>query len=220
MTAPTYSLSASCIVPGVVASFAFDDATTVTLTATAAIFGSSMIGKKIVVAGSTSAGNDGTFVITKVTSTTVITYENASGVTEDGAAESATTLKVHNLRVGDPFELSLLVDSTSATYNVQVFEIGKAAPQNFAISPPNIQGSTAGAGMKQVTTGFSDPASNINVPAPVTVATGATQTFVVPVVPMSKTEVQNTYTISLQPKVKNVTSGAFEAVNTTISVIF
>lgn len=59
--------------------------TTVTLTDTAGAFTADMVGREITIAGATSAGNDGTFVVTSRISATQITYENAAGVTEAGA---------------------------------------------------------------------------------------------------------------------------------------
>jgi len=59
--------------------------TTVTLTSNEALFTADMVGREITIAGATSGGNDGTFVITSYISTTQVTYENAAGVTEAGA---------------------------------------------------------------------------------------------------------------------------------------
>lgn len=58
---------------------------TVTLTAGESVFTAAHVGKAITVAGATSGGNDGTFVITSYIGPTQVTYENASGVTEAGA---------------------------------------------------------------------------------------------------------------------------------------
>jgi len=44
-----------------------------------------MVGREITIAGATTPGNDGTFVITSYISTTQVTYENAGGATEAGA---------------------------------------------------------------------------------------------------------------------------------------
>jgi len=46
-------------------------------------FDQGMVGKEMRLSGSTSAGNDGTFSIKEVLSDHVVTWENASGVTED-----------------------------------------------------------------------------------------------------------------------------------------
>lgn len=46
-------------------------------------FNQGMVGKDMRMSGSTSAGNDGTFKIKEVLSANVVTWENATGVTED-----------------------------------------------------------------------------------------------------------------------------------------
>jgi len=45
-----------------------------------------IVGEKVVITGSTSAANDGTFVVTKIVSTLSFTYINAAGVAESGLA--------------------------------------------------------------------------------------------------------------------------------------
>lgn len=62
-------------------SFAFSTPT-VTLTDAGATWTSADIGRYITIAGSTSPGNDGTFLIESVPSGTTLTYSNTSGVTE------------------------------------------------------------------------------------------------------------------------------------------
>jgi len=62
-------------------SFAFASPT-VTLTDSAGDFTADMVGRAITISGSTSPGNDGTFIITSRISSTQITYDNASGVAE------------------------------------------------------------------------------------------------------------------------------------------
>lgn len=62
-------------------SFAFSSPT-VTLTDAGASWTSADIGRFITIAGSTSPGNDGTFMIESVPSGTTLTYTNATGVTE------------------------------------------------------------------------------------------------------------------------------------------
>jgi hypothetical protein len=66
---------------GTTDNFAFA-AGTVTLTDNEALFTPEMVGREITVAGATSAGNDGTFVVASYISATQITYANASGVSE------------------------------------------------------------------------------------------------------------------------------------------
>jgi hypothetical protein len=56
--------------------------TTMTLTDAAGAWREEHVGKNITIAGSTSAGNDGTFAVTKVLSPTQVQYVNAAGVTE------------------------------------------------------------------------------------------------------------------------------------------
>jgi hypothetical protein len=75
-------------------SFAFSGVV-ITLTDAAALFTTDLVGKLITIAGATSGGNDGTFVITDVPSTTTLTYVNASGVAEAFPG----TWTIHNLRV-------------------------------------------------------------------------------------------------------------------------
>jgi len=58
---------------------------TITLTANESIFTADMVGKEITIAGATTGGNDGTFIITSRISATQVTYENAGGATEAGA---------------------------------------------------------------------------------------------------------------------------------------
>lgn len=53
-----------------------------TLTDAAGLFDASMVGKSIVIAGSTTGGNDGTFTILTVPGPTSVTYSNASGAAE------------------------------------------------------------------------------------------------------------------------------------------
>lgn len=53
-----------------------------TLTDAAGLFDSSMVGKSITIAGSTTPGNDGTFTILTVPGATSVTYSNASGAAE------------------------------------------------------------------------------------------------------------------------------------------
>lgn len=69
------------------AAFTFSSPT-VTLTDSGAAFTASLIGNFITIAGATSGGNNGTFVVTGVPSGTTIEYENAAGVAE--AQGSAT----------------------------------------------------------------------------------------------------------------------------------
>ena len=66
------------------------DGTEVTLEVSGAAFTQNMVGSSVVNASATSAGNDGTFVITSVIDAENLTYENASGVSEAGAG--TTTL--------------------------------------------------------------------------------------------------------------------------------
>jgi hypothetical protein len=73
--------------------------TTVTLTDSAGEFTADMVGKEVTISGATSGGNDGTFVVTGQTPTT-LTYENASGVTEaftgDWSVNMALYIHFHN----------------------------------------------------------------------------------------------------------------------------
>lgn len=46
-------------------------------------FNQGMVGKEMRITGATSAGNDGTFLITEVVSEHIIRWDNATGVTED-----------------------------------------------------------------------------------------------------------------------------------------
>lgn len=62
-------------------SFAFS-AGTVTLTDSAARFTALMVGRYITIAGSTTPGNDGSFLVASVPSSTTLTFANASGATE------------------------------------------------------------------------------------------------------------------------------------------
>lgn len=62
-------------------SFAFSTPT-VTLTDAAGDFTQDMVGREITIAGATSPGNDGTFVVASYISATQITYSNVSGVAE------------------------------------------------------------------------------------------------------------------------------------------
>jgi hypothetical protein len=55
----------------------------VTYTDSAQKFDQSMVGKEMRMVGSTTVGNDGTFKIKEVVSPTVVTWENATGVTEN-----------------------------------------------------------------------------------------------------------------------------------------
>ena len=75
---------------GIVSSFAFSTPT-VTFSATNGTWGGEIVGRYILVSGSTSAGNDGLFLITAATKKSryvpaTLTYSNASGVAEAGAA--------------------------------------------------------------------------------------------------------------------------------------
>ena len=54
----------------------------VTLTDSAAQFTATMVGMPITIAGSTTPENDGTFTVASFTSSSIITFANASGVTE------------------------------------------------------------------------------------------------------------------------------------------
>jgi hypothetical protein len=73
---------------------------TITLTDAAAAFTSSMIGKEITITGATTGGNDGTFTVTGVPTSSTLTYENASGATEaftgDWTVNMATYLHLRN----------------------------------------------------------------------------------------------------------------------------
>ena len=71
----------------------------VTLTDAPGVFTTDMIGKSIVIAGATSPGNDGTFVILSVPSPTTLTYANAAGVTEAFGA-GTTWRAVFNTGIG------------------------------------------------------------------------------------------------------------------------
>jgi hypothetical protein len=61
--------------------------TTVTLVDTAAPFSPRHIGLTITVSGATNAGNNGAFTIATFVDSTTVTFTNASGVTESGAAD-------------------------------------------------------------------------------------------------------------------------------------
>ena len=57
--------------------------TTITFTpTTAGLFTSAMVGKAITIAGATTPGNDGSFLVTSVPDANTVTYENAAGATE------------------------------------------------------------------------------------------------------------------------------------------
>lgn len=73
--------------------------TTITFTAGASVFTADMVGREITVAGATSPGNDGTFVITSFISGTQVTYENAGGATEAGAGTFSTSPQY--IHIGD-----------------------------------------------------------------------------------------------------------------------
>jgi len=64
---------------------------TITLTSNEALFTPEMVGRLITIAGATTPGNDGTFVITSRISATQVTYENAGGATEAGAGTWSTS---------------------------------------------------------------------------------------------------------------------------------
>lgn len=66
------------------ASFALA-AGTITLTSALPLFTSAMVGQDIIVAGATTPGNNGTFVIASYVNPTTITYLNVAGATEVGA---------------------------------------------------------------------------------------------------------------------------------------
>jgi len=79
---------------------------TITFTAGAPAFTADMVGKEIVIAGATSGNNDGTFIITAYTSPTIVTYENAIGVTEGGVGTFTTSPRYIHIAQGMVWEWS------------------------------------------------------------------------------------------------------------------
>ena len=157
------------------------------------------VGDAIVIAGATNAGNRGHFVVASIVDATNLTYLNASGVSEGGAG----TYTITTTRPGQPFNLTLTVDNTSGSYDVQVLDVLPVHTGDMTMSDVTVQGSTAGAGMAQITAGYTNPintpgrsdgnfnylpAANVNVPGPVQVAAGNIAYFVCTVVPMAVTK--------------------------------
>lgn len=65
---------------------------TVTLTDSAGLFTSDMVGKDITISDATNPGNNGTFTVASYISATQITYTNASGVTETSSFHWAVAM--------------------------------------------------------------------------------------------------------------------------------
>jgi hypothetical protein len=176
----TYTFATDNQVTGSTTTFAYaSGVVTVTIPTTAAV----IPGDAIVIAGATSSGNNGIFNIETVPTSTTLTILNASGVSESGVGTFIITKHV------GPFTLTLTVDNTTGSSNVQILNVVPlASDRNFAFSNVDVQGCSAGAGVSQITTGFTNsvltvgradgnltylPNANVGVSAPVEVATGS-----------------------------------------------
>ena len=97
---------------GSTSSFAFS-ASVITLTDTASLFESGDVGKTIRVRGSTTAGNNGDFVIVSFIDADNITYSNSSGATETMPTASGWMLRGGN--VTTPWECEYSCDSITVS---------------------------------------------------------------------------------------------------------
>jgi len=188
-----------------------------------AAFTTDMIGCGITITGATTATNNGNFIIAAVPTATKVCYINTANITQ--AADSATaTYAITAAKINQAFELSVLIDCTSATYGVQVLGLEPLAPKNFACAAQTVLPNQAGVGVTTVVENYAKSPPNahpaelgsaatvvtetVTLPTPTTVAAGATQYYYMTWKCISKSQVPTAYTLGAMLSLINVSDGS------------